>query len=317
MTGSKFIEGILSCGVEVELSKAIMAANTSYANQMKEAGLFQLGESQAGYNQSVATQNAEDALAQVEMDNANTQLFQGITQIASPAATGIGRSCREAGMIGRENGFFGQSAGKSLSEINEEGQNVASWKKVLQGDPADVVSGNKSTNPLAANDITDEQVQNLKNDKFANSKADSADPRYAVMKTLKNFRGQTTKDTSGNTVQSPRGKAYEDMESALDNEEKSINNHQQRYDATTERWTTYMQAVSQSTTSFAGYGGGKIAADDRKVQAQLDANRTLRDYAVQNQKSAADQAIQGSQNSAQSMAELARAKSEIAQANRM
>ncbi len=319
MSGSKFVEGILSCGVEVELAKAVMAANQSYANQMLEVGAFLQGESFAAKKQSDQVENAERALAQVDMDNANTQLYQGITQVMGPAVTAGGRLGRETGLIGRENGLFGQGAGKTLGEINEEGQNVSAWKKALQeGEPAQVIGddGKPAANPLAAKDIKDEEILNLKHGKYASSVAEK-DQRLAAIKALKNFRGEVTTDAAGNRTQTPRGKAYDDVESKLNDEEKAVQNHQQRFDSTTDRWSQYMQSFTQAASGFAGYTGGKRAADDRTAQAHEDAVKTICDYGTQGQKSAADQALQGSQNSAQAIAELNRAKSEIAQANRM
>ncbi len=350
MSGSKFVEGILSCGVEVELSKAAMDATQNFANQMLLVGTFLDSFNDLSLKASTFVQNAEDAMADAETANANGQLAAGVLEISGPGTTIGYRTYRE--------GTFGRFSPSELKELNQGNENLEAWKKNLNGGDAEIISGNRKANPLAASEeeqlqnaplsgkgkpqeieMADlskkngspsqekdgdsvsgaqnksgakrssdaiDKIRNLKNKKFAASHPDQ-DPDAATVETLRSQR----------YAKGPIGKAYDDVEKKINKEIEENQSKRTQFHNDSDRRSQYLNAISQASARSAQAGGGYSAAAARRDQAEADRDKTMSEAASQGQKTAADTGTQGSQNSAQVISELNRAKSEIAQANRM
>lgn len=294
---SHFVPGINASGVMSQIAQNITLVAKVMGREIEEMVELQKGYSSAALAGSNSILDAENKMADVERQQGYTSFMQAGTELTTPIATATYRTTREAGIS--------MFHGDELKEISADQSKIAEYKGLLHEGKVDAKFG-----PQPQDDA--EKLESLRHksavSKDPNKRFDLDDK--ANLSKLKGLRGKDAKEDPQETR-----KLYRDIDKKLSEEEKEVNNRRESYNSTTERRAQYISAVTQSGAHAMGGFGKNLEADERKRQAELDSKRTIKDYAKDNQKSAADTAQQAFQNTSQLYAEQIRSQSDIARAN--
>lgn len=307
---SKFVGGLLTDGLVGEIAQTKMSIQTTYGQEMELVSQEQLLSTTLNEQTANFMYNSEMAVAEASKASGSGYLGAGIADTMGGVGSFAGRAGREAGL-----GILG---GKALQDANMEGQNNEAWKNLLHNGDAEAIDGEVANRADGDHNMTQEQIDQLKNGKLSGTAPKDEATRTANIKMLKGLRGSSVKDATGRPVAiTPQGQAYDDMDKKLAKEGEDIDNRRQQYHQQTERGIQYLQTSTQAASHFSQAAGQYNASKAQEAQAANDRLKQVYDGASQGQKTAADMSAQAAQSTAGNITDLNRATGEILQANKL